>query len=198
MSCEQFMELLDRPTRVPSGLQELFVQPSVFEADKTLRYDVAMAPDESRMDWVDTGLDGLREEIDGHFACQNKELGELRREFEDLTRRVPSLLARWGLGPLPAKRPPRSGQRGTTLSYPSIPPMGLAWTNGRVADLQSHIRNASARASGEVAKIKDQIAEFEEEASERHFNRQLLLIYLSYGGVALSILLSGAVFALFA
>lgn len=135
---------------------------------------LAMTPSELSIDWVDKGLDGLREEIDGDFARRDEELGELRREVEHLTRRRPSFFARWGLAPLP-KPSRRSWHTSTSSSSPSMPPTGLSWTDGRMAELQSHVRNASTRASDEVAEIKAQIAEFNEEISERRLNRQTFL-----------------------
>ncbi|HSS43316.1 MAG TPA: hypothetical protein VLK37_12300 [Solirubrobacterales bacterium] len=127
------------------------------------------------IEWVDKGLDRLREEIDGHFARQSKELGKLRREVEHLTRKWPSLFARWGFANLP-KAPGRSYSTSTS-SRGATPPTGLAWTDGRLADLKSHVRDASTRASDEVAEIEDQIEEFHRETSERGMDRLTWLFY---------------------
>lgn len=127
-----------------------------------------------RSDWVDEGFDGLRGEIDGHFARQTEELGGLRREVEHLTLRRPSLLARWGLASFP-KASLNSWETGTSSSRPSMPPSGLSWTDGRVADLQTHVRNESTGSSEVVAGIKAQIAEFDEETLNRRSNRQIYL-----------------------
>jgi uncharacterized membrane-anchored protein YhcB (DUF1043 family) len=127
------------------------------------------------IEWVDKGLDGLREEIDGHFARQSKELGKLRREVEHLTRKWPSLFVRWGFGILP-KAPGRSWSISTS-SRGATPPTGLAWTDGRLADLKNHVRDASTRASDEVAEIETQIEEFRRETSDHRFNRGLWIFY---------------------
>jgi hypothetical protein len=125
--------------------------------------------------WVDEGLDGLREEIDEHFTSRNQELGELRKEIEHLTRRRPSVFARWGLAPLP--RFSRIGrQASTSWSLPSVPRTGLSWTDGRIADLKIQVRDASNRASDDIAEIKAQIVEFNEETSNRRFYRQTFLV----------------------
>jgi hypothetical protein len=124
-----------------------------------------------RIDWVDKGLDGLREEIDGHFVSQKKELGELRREVENLTRRRPSLLTRLGY-PSWAK-----AYKGTSWSCSPELPTGLGWTDGRIADLQSHVRQASTGASDDVAEIKARIEVFNKEKSNRRSNCLWLLFY---------------------
>jgi hypothetical protein len=141
------------------------------------------------VDWVDKGLDGLRKEIDGHFAGQNNELGELRQEVEHLIRQRPSIFARWGFAPLP-KASLCSWERSTSSSLSSTPRTGLTWTDGRIADLTSHVRDASTRASNQVAEIKAQIKEFDEETSERRFHRQcflpVLLIVVAYLGLLIA------------
>jgi hypothetical protein len=131
-----------------------------------------------RNDWVDEGFDGLREEIDGHFARQTEELGGLRTEIEHLTRRSDSFLARWGLASFP-KVSLSSWETSTSSSRPSMPPSGLSWTDGRVADLQSHVHNASTSGSEVVAEIKARIAAFDREALDRRSNRQQLLFFCS-------------------
>ena len=132
-----------------------------------------------RSDWVDEGLDGLREEIDGHFARQTEELGGLRTEIEHLTRRRPSVLVRWGLASL------SRWETSTSSSRPSMPPSGLSWTDGRVADLQSHVHNASTGASEVVAEIKARIAEFDRETSNRRSNCRWLLFYFALAAISL-------------
>jgi hypothetical protein len=147
-------------------------------------------------DWVDEGLDGLREEIDGHFARQTEELGGLRTEIERLTRRSDSFLARWGLASFP-KVSLSSWETSTSSSRPSMPPSGLSWTDGRVADLQSHVHNASTSGSEVVAEIKDRIAEHDREAKNRRSNRQRVLFYLAAIVVGLSpLIVKGAILLL--
>jgi hypothetical protein len=68
--------------------------------------------------------------------------------------------------------------RRTSSSRVSTPPTGLTWTDGRIADLKSHVRDASTRASEEVAALKAQITEFNEEASKRRLHRQTFLFCL--------------------
>lgn len=131
-----------------------------------------------RSDWVDEGLDGLRGEIDEHFARQTEELGGLRAEIEHLTRRRASFLARWGLASYP-KASVGNWEASTSSSRPSMPPSGLGWTYGRVADLQSHVHNASTGSSEVVAEIKDRIAECDQEALDRRSNRQEFLFFFS-------------------
>jgi hypothetical protein len=146
-----------------------------------------------RSDWIDEGLDGLREEIDGHFARQTEELGGLRTEVEQLTRRRVSLLVRWGLASFP-KASRKSWETSTSSSRPSTPPTGLSWTGGRVADLQSHVHNASTSGSEVVAEIKARIAEYDREAENRRSNRQRVLFYLAALVVGLSpLIVKGAI-----
>jgi hypothetical protein len=146
-----------------------------------------------RCDWVDEGLDGLREEIDGHFARQTEELGGLRTEIEHLTRRKASFLARWGLASFP-KASLNSWETSTSSSRPSTPPSGLSWTDGRVADLQSHVHNASTGASEVVAEIKARIAKFDEEALDRRSNRQRFLFYFALVAIILvPVIVKGAI-----
>ena len=149
-----------------------------------------------RSDWVDKGLDGLREEIDGHFARQTEELGGLRTEIEHLTRRRDSFLARWGLASFP-KVSLSSWETSTSSSRPSMPPSGLSWTDGRVADLQSHVHNASTEGSEVVAEIKDRIAEFDREALNRRSYRRWFLIYFALLVIGLSpVIVKGAILLL--
>jgi len=150
-----------------------------------------------RADWVDEGLDGLREEIDGHFVGQNNELGELRLEVEHLIRQRPSILARWGFATLP-KASLQSWERSTSSSSRSTLRTGLTWTDGRIADLNSHVRDASTRASNQVAEIKAQIKEFDEETSERRSNRQFFLPVLIFVVAVVGLLVADAVAALLA
>lgn len=124
---------------------------------------------QDRTEWVDKGLDGLRKEIDGHFARHTEALGGLRTEIEQMTRRRPSLLAR--VGPIS----PSSWKTGTSTSGPSTPPSGLGWTDGRIADLQSHVRTESTGVSAVVAGIKARIKEYDKEASNRRSNLLWLL-----------------------
>lgn len=141
-----------------------------------------------RTEWVDEGLDGLREEIDGHFARQTEELGGLRTEIEQMTRRRPSLLTRAGL------ISSSSWKTGTSPSSPSTPPSGLRWTDGRIADLQSHVRNESTGASAVIAGIKARIEEYDEEASNRRSNLLWLLFYCALIALTLSpLIVEGAI-----
>jgi hypothetical protein len=147
-------------------------------------------------DWVDEGMDELREAIDEHFASRSKELGELRRGVEHLTRQRPSVFTRWGLAPL--AKPRFTSASGTWSSSSSTPRTGLTWTDGRVADLKCHVRDASTRASKDIAEIKGQIEEFNEETSERRSNRQFALTLLSLALLGLSPLIARGVDALLA
>lgn len=149
-----------------------------------------------RSDWVDEGFDGLRGEIDEHFVRQTEELGGLRTEIEHLTRRSDSFLARWGLAPFP-KVSLSSWETSTSSSRPSTPPSGLSWTDGRVADLQSHVHNASTGGSEVVAEIKDRIAEYDKEALNRRYNRRWFLIYFALLVIGLGpVIVKGAILLL--
>jgi hypothetical protein len=150
----------------------------------------------ARSEWVDEGLDGLRKEIEGHFSRQSKELGDLQKEVEQLTR-PPSIFARWGLASLP-QASLNSWERKLSSTSPSAPPTGLSWTDGRIADLQSHVRNASTDASEEVAGIKARIAESDKEASRHRYKRQTLLGCLGLMTLALGPLIVKAAIILLA
>lgn len=143
-----------------------------------------------RTEWVDEGLDGLREEIDEHFARQTEELGGLRTEIEQMTRRRPSLLTRLMMSSS------SSWKTGTSSSSPSTPPSGLRWTDGRIADLQSHVRNESTGASAVVAGMEARIKEYEKEASSRRSSLLWLLYICTLVALVLSPLIVKGVITL--
>ena len=134
-----------------------------------------MTTTETRSDWTDWRLDGLREKVDSDFARQDEHIRELRREVNHFIRERPSVLAKWGFGSLPR----RLSHEDRKVDSPrrSTPPSGLSWSDGRIDDLQSEIENSSAQIECAIKEIKKEMEDHREELSKGRWKRQELTFY---------------------